>query len=108
METNSLPTGYHAQVTANIERTVDWTEPGLRVTRLRLVSDPGFPLWDVSYCHGDLRGAPVLVNLPFSQLLKPRAHPRRASLAAQIVAHAVRDRVHARSLGILGCVSTLN
>lgn len=29
--------------------TVDWTEPGLEITRLRLLSDPGFPLLDVSY-----------------------------------------------------------
>ena len=50
--------------------TVDWTEPGLVITRLRLLSDPGFPAWDVSYCHGMLKGRHVDVNLPFSQLPK--------------------------------------
>lgn len=50
--------------------TVDWTTPGLEITRLRLLSDPGFPAWDVSYCHGILRGVHVDVELPFSQLPK--------------------------------------
>lgn len=50
--------------------TVDWTEPGLVITRLRLLSDPGFPVWDVSYCHGMLKGRHVDVRLPFSQLPK--------------------------------------
>lgn len=49
---------------------VDWTEPGLVITRLRLLSDPGFPAWDVSYCHGMLDGRHVDVRLPFSQLPK--------------------------------------
>jgi len=49
---------------------VDWTTPGLEITRLRLLSDPGFPIWDVSYCHGILEGRHVNVELPFSQLPK--------------------------------------
>jgi len=49
---------------------VDWTAPGLTITRLRLLSDPGFPAWDVSYCHGVLNGRHVDVELPFSQLPK--------------------------------------
>jgi len=50
--------------------TVDWTEPGLEITRLRLLSDPGFPMWDLSYCHGVLNGRHVNVRVPFSQLPK--------------------------------------
>jgi len=50
--------------------TVGWTEPGLTITRLRLVSDPGFPFWDVSYCHGTWKGEKVVVCLPFDQLPK--------------------------------------
>ena len=49
---------------------VYWTEPGLEITRLRLLSDPGFPAWDVSYCHGILNGRHVDVQLPFYQLPK--------------------------------------
>ena len=50
--------------------SVCWTTPGLEITRLRLLSDPGFPAWDVSYCHGILHGRHVKVELPFSQLPK--------------------------------------
>jgi hypothetical protein len=81
--------------------TVDWTEPGLYVTRLRLISDPGFPMWDVSYCHGILNGQPVNVQLPFYQL------PKRG-LTRAIVEAAKRDRVYARGLGILDNISTLS
>jgi len=50
--------------------TVDWTCPGLKITRLRLLSDPGFPFWDLSYAHGTLNGKHVNVEVPFSQLPK--------------------------------------
>lgn len=100
-ETQGLedPKAYHA-----IDRStvVDWTDPRLlRVTRLRLLSDPGFPAWDVSYCHGLLRdGTHCTVSLPFSQLPK-------SFLFRHIVAYAKRDGVHARNLGVLSAVSTL-
>lgn len=42
-----------------------------RIVRLRLVSDPGYPMWDVSYCYGELKdGTPVRVNLPRYQFSK--------------------------------------
>lgn len=81
-------------------RTVPWTEPGLRVFRLRLLSDPGFPFYDVSYCYGTVNDEPVRVALPFDQL------PRRG-LQRAIVAHAKRDGVFARGIGILDNISTL-
>lgn len=49
---------------------VCWTTEGLKITRLRLLSDPGFPVWDISYVHGVLDGKHVDVELPFSQLPK--------------------------------------
>lgn len=84
-------------------RRVCWTTPHLRVTRLRLLSDPGFPAWDVSYCHGTIvtTGEQVDVELPFDQLPKRR-------MRAAIVAAAIRDNVYARGLGILENISTLN
>ena len=66
-ETNPLPQGYVHEAR---EQNVEWTTPGLKITRLRLVSDPGFPVWDVSYCHGELNGESVNVILPFYQLPK--------------------------------------
>ncbi len=59
---------------------VCWTTPGLEITRLRLISDPGFPFWDVSYVHGVLNGKHVDVSVPFSQLPKRNM---KASLYAE-------------------------
>lgn len=69
METNSL-TNKQRESQANAKRSVCWTTPGLYITRLRLLSDLGFPEWDVSYCYGEIKGESVIVNLPFSQLPK--------------------------------------
>lgn len=100
-ETNGLIDGpaYHAERAA--AATVEWTEPGLIITRLRLLSDPGFPLFDVSYCHGVLDGEPVDVLLPFSQLPKK-------GISRAIIEYAKKDRVYAKGIGILDCISTLN
>ena len=78
---------------------VAWTAKGLRITRLRLLSDPGFPLWDVSYCWGILDGEKVRVILPFDQL------PKRG-MSRAIVQHAQRDGVYAKGIGILDAIST--
>ncbi len=92
---------YHASFSGHDRPQVCWTTPGLRITRFRLVSDPGFPLWDVSYCHGVLAGQDVRVGLPFSQL------PKRGMMAA-IVEHAKRENVFAKRLGIFDALSTCN
>lgn len=107
-ETNGLINGlaYHASRADQAPKTVDWTAKGLTITRLRLLSDPGFPAWDVSYCHGEIDGHPVDVELPFDQLSKRRG-PNGPSLAAQIVEFAKADRVNAKRLGILDAISTL-
>lgn len=83
---------------------VYWNDPQLaKVTRLRLLSDPGFPYWDVSYCYGELKdGTPVRVTLPFSQLNK-----FGASLSKQIISYAKKDGVYAKGLGILENISRL-
>jgi hypothetical protein len=99
-ETNGLADGHAYHASFNETQTVDWTEPGLRITRLRLLSDPGFPMWDVSYCHGSLRGADVRVRLPFHQL------PKRG-IGRAIVDYAIRDGINAKRTGIFDCISTL-
>lgn len=74
METNGLSNGiaYHNERHAQEGgvASVCWTTKGLEITRLRLLSDPGYPEWDVSYCHGILNGRHVDVTLPFSTLPK--------------------------------------
>lgn len=92
------PQAYHA---VERKRTVCWSTPGLKITRLRLLSDPGYPEWDVSYCHGVLAdGEPVRVELPFSWL------PKRGMRAA-IVAEAKRAGVYAVRTGVFHAISTL-
>lgn len=99
---------YHARRAEAFKRPpVDWTEPGLKVTRLRLLSDPGFPMWDVSYCEGELNGQPVRVSLPFDQLPKGKDGKGRGRMIGAILEHARRDGVYARGLGILDNISTL-
>jgi hypothetical protein len=103
-ETNGLVDGiaYHdARHKQEVIEKVDWATKGLYVTRLRLLSDPGFPVWDVSYCHGVLDGKHVDVELPFDQL------PKR-NYRGFIVQEAKRERVYAKALGILDNISTLN
>lgn len=43
---------------------VYWDVPGSRVTRLRLIGDPGSPFVNAFYCHGALDGKPVDVQRP--------------------------------------------
>jgi hypothetical protein len=83
---------------------VPWTDPALvRITRLRLVSDRGFPQWDVSYCHGETTdGQKVRVVLPFDRLDKNRP------VKAQIVEFAQQEGVYAAGLGTFTALSTYN
>ncbi len=82
--------------------TVSWTEPGLEITRLRLLSDPGFPAWDVSYCHGILDGRHVDVELPFSQLPKYGKGGYKAALYAEA------KKTGKFIKGLFSAISTLN
>ena len=83
------------------DRTVYWTEKGLKITRLRLLSDQGFPYWDVSYCHGVLPdGTEVRVALPFYQLAK-------RTWKSDIVKMARHDGLYAKGTGIFEAVSAL-
>ena len=74
-----------------------------RIVRLRLVSDPGFPMWDVSYCYGRLEnGDYVRVHLPEQQF-------SRRYLKRDLVDMCKRAGVYGKKLGILddGVISTL-
>jgi len=98
-ETNPLPAGGHDET---IVGHCHWDCPSLaRIERLRLLSDPGYPAWDVSYCYGRThRGDKVIVILPFSEL------PKR-NMRGAIVAHARKAGVYAKRLGIFEAISTL-
>ena len=83
-----------------MKKTLHWSSPELKqIDRLRLISDPGFPLWDVSYCHGIMQdGEPCDVILPFDQL------PKKGTKGA-IIKWAKRDNVYAKGLGVLDNIS---
>jgi hypothetical protein len=74
-EVNTLSEAQRA-TQGSATKSVNWTTKGLCITRLRLLSDVGFPVWDVSYCYGELNGETVKVNLPFYQL--PKYNMRKA------------------------------
>jgi hypothetical protein len=91
-ETNGLVNGpeYHEQE----RESVDWAEPGLKITRLRVLTDAGFPMYDVSYCYGEVAGKQVVVQLPFHQI------PVRG-YKGFLIREAQREGVYAKGLGIL-------
>lgn len=77
--------------------TVQFEDPELvKIVRLRLLSDPGFPYWDVSYCWGQLKdGRVVHVSLPVQQF------SRRRPLRPQLVGMAQSAGRYAKGLGLL-------
>ena len=100
IETNPLSAEDKSVRMERNKRMVSWKTKGLKVTRLRLLSDPGLNFWDVSYCEGMLDDEPVKVDLPFFQL------PKRGFKRA-IVAYAKKDGVYAHGIGVLANISTL-
>lgn len=101
-ETNGLVdhAAYHS-IDRRVRVALD--DPRLaRVTRLRLLTDPGFPNWDLSYCHGILAdGTEVTVDLPWFSFSK------RKGLAREIVTMCKEAGVYAKGIGILDAISTL-
>lgn len=83
----------------------DWADPALaKIVRLRMLTDRGFPFYDVSYCWGVLKdGTKVKVDLPFSQL--PKRSFGGGSYKLAILAYARRDGVYAKGLDIFAAIS---
>lgn len=101
MEINPIDP-YHRSLHDQKLPEVDWDDPELyQITRFRLLSDPGFPMWDVSYCYGELLdGQPVHVRLPFHQL------PKRKWKTA-LVEEAKAAGINAKRLGFFDAISML-
>ncbi|HYQ62540.1 hypothetical protein [Actinophytocola sp.] len=97
------------RIRAEAKMTVGLGHPDLvEVTRLRLLSDPGCPFWDISYCYGLLKsdadhpaGVPVRVDLGVYQL--PKRGFRRT-----LVELAQANNVYAKGIGLLDNISTLS
>lgn len=72
---------------------------GGKVTRLRLLTEkgPGYRIWDVSYCHGELPdGTPVHVY--GGPLCMPG---NRSMVKRELVQWAKSEGVYAKGLGLL-------
>lgn len=104
METNPINEEIQ-EIRESIRETVDLTDKRLvRITRLRLVTDPGFPLYDLSYCYGRLNdGTNVRVRLPWHQF-------SRKYLRRDLVAMCKEAGVYGKRLGLLDfdVISTLS
>jgi hypothetical protein len=74
-----------------------------RITRLRLISDPGYPEWELSYCWGEMQdGSKVRVQLGEERFSKKM-------LKKRLVLMCERDQVYGKGLGLLDdvVISTL-
>lgn len=67
----------------------------VRIIRLRLISDPGYPFWDISYCYGEAKdGTKVRVDLGVYQLSK-------RNMKGDLIQAARRAGRHAKNMGLL-------
>ncbi|RKZ20207.1 hypothetical protein DRQ50_00175 [bacterium] len=85
---------------------IDWADCRLlRLERFRMLTDAGFPFWDISYCRGIFRDDDGTeryceVVLPFSQLTKGKWW-------SEVKAHAQRDGVNLSRIKLWDSVSKL-
>lgn len=71
-------------------------DPNLvRIIRIRLISDPGFPFWDMSYAWGEMKdGSRVNVKFSTNQFAK-------RNLKGDLIAEAKRMGRFAKGMGML-------
>lgn len=84
------------------EGNVPLSDPELvSIDRIRLLTEPGFPLYDLSYCWGTLRdGRHVRVDLGRYQFARARGGQGK-SLKGQLIECAREAGVNAKALGML-------
>lgn len=100
-ETNPLPDGGHDW--DNFEQDAitlhELARRGGRISRLRMLTEPGTPFLDVSYCHGILpNGRNVRLNVAPPMLRKGRGSEPYMS---DMIAWAKDEGVHGKSIGML-------
>jgi len=97
---NSNPIAPDYLKNRNVVAAVSWKAKGLKITRTRMVSDAGFPYWDISYCDGVLNGEDVEVLLPFHQIPKKTANHPMGFGKVFIINVAKKEGVYAKGTGI--------
>ena len=80
----------------DLTETVSLGDPRLQsITRLRLLTEGGYPYLDISYCYGVLRdGSPVRVQITCQPL-------SRQTPKADLIAWAKMEGAYAKGLGLL-------
>lgn len=74
------------------------------LVRLRLLTDPGFPWWDISYCYGRLQtGELVRVDIGVHHIKKPRVDNRVINKVskAHLIEIAKFNGRYAKAIGLL-------
>lgn len=82
----------------NVDFSVHCTlgDPRLeRITRLRLLTEPGYPYFDVSYVYG------VLKDGTHVRIEGAPTHLRRKAIKADLIAWAKEEKAYAKGLGLL-------
>jgi hypothetical protein len=103
-ETNGLIDGaaYHQRMhDESIDATAyEVAKSGGKFTRIRLLTEPGYPYMDVSYIHAQLGdGTPVRVNIDFdASMLLRRTY--RSQLRDALVRDSGLTRREAEALGV--------
>lgn len=96
VETNGLVDAQAEVNKVDFTQNVWLDDPNLvRIIRLRLLTDPGFPMWDMSYCWGEMKdGSRVHVKFSTNQFSK-------SNLKGDLIAEAKRMGRFAKGLGML-------
>ena len=93
-ETNPLWTSEVTHET--IEEHVTLSDPRLvRITRLRLLTEPGYPYYDISYCYGKLADG-THARVQIDEMHLSRRNPK-----GDLIAIAKRAGRFAKGLGLL-------
>jgi hypothetical protein len=102
-EANNIAEADYDHTAVDYSYKVDLSDERLvRIDRIRLLTEPGFPMYDLSYCWGTLDdGRHVPVDLGRYQFTRRPRGGKGPSLHAQLVDCAKAAGRHAKRLGML-------
>jgi hypothetical protein len=95
-ETNPSWTSEVTNETVDYDQRVTLGDPRLaRIVRLRLLTEPGYPYFDISYCYGVLKdGTHVRID-------GAPMHLGRKTIKRDLIAWAKEEGAYAKGLGLL-------
>lgn len=81
---------------------IEMDDPRLKkITRFRMISDPGFPFWDVSYIYGEMKdGRLCQVINPFYEL--PKKGWKKV-----LIDYGKKKGIYMKGLGIFNAIASL-